>query len=263
MQYSSLIPSVIDLSLEAGAILMKHFQQGGAVDIKADNSPVTQADIEADSFISNALRKLTPNIPVISEEGDNENIPHSDTYWLVDPLDGTRSFIKGEKEFTVNVGLVVNSKAYMGVIFAPALNLLYYTWINGKAYKHDTTNFIDCEMNGKPQQISVSKFDEKNGYRVLASKSHRNKQTEDYIKTLNVKEFIGAASSYKFCLIAEGKADIYPRFGNTMQWDTCAGQAILEAAGGKIIRADGSEFLYKFKYLDEESLKNPYFIASN
>ncbi len=242
---------------------MKHYKTILNVEIKEDNSPVTIADQQADNLISVALKKLTPNIPVISEEGDYDNIPHTSTYWLVDPLDGTRSFIKHEDEFTVNIGLVVNNRAYMGVIFAPALNMLYYTWTNGKAYKHPTKDFVDCEVSGKPQEISVLKHVEGQGLRVIASKNHRNAATEDYVKTLNVKEFIGASSSYKFCLIAEGKADIYPRFGNTMQWDTCAGQAILEAAGGKVRHTDGAEFLYKFNHLDVESLRNTHFIASN
>jgi 3'(2'), 5'-bisphosphate nucleotidase len=262
MQYSSLIPSIIPIALDAGAIIMKHYKTGLNVEIKGDNSPVTVADQQADGFISAALRQLTPNIPVISEEGDYENMPHTSTYWLVDPLDGTRSFIKGEDEFTVNIGLVVNNRAHMGVIFAPALDKLYYTWTNGLAYKHLTKGFENCEVSGTPQKITVSK-QSADGVRVIASKNHRNQETEDYIKTLKVKEFIGASSSYKFCLIAEGQADIYPRFGNTMQWDTCAGQAILEAAGGKVKTTDGGEFLYKFNHLDTESLRNSHFIASN
>ncbi len=271
MQYSSLIPSIISLAVDAGGILMKHFQAGGAVDIKADNSPVTQADIEADNYISAALRKLTPNIPVISEEGDYDNMPHTSTYWLVDPLDGTRSFINGEKEFTVNIGLVVNNRAYMGVIYAPALDALYYTGEDGKAYK------VNCHPERSEGSGEILRFAQNDkihikvapapspaeGYRIIASKNHRNKLTEDYIKTLNVKEFLPASSSYKFCLIAEGKADIYPRFGNTMQWDTAAGQAILEAAGGRVVCADGGEFLYKFNHLDVESLRNGHFVASN
>jgi 3'(2'), 5'-bisphosphate nucleotidase len=263
MQYSSLMPSIIPIALEAGEILMKHYKTALNVEIKGDNSPVTIADQEADNLISAALKKLSPNIPVISEEGDYDNMPHTSTYWLVDPLDGTRSFIKHEDEFTVNIGLVVNNRAFMGVIFAPALKMLYYTWVNGKAYKHPTQNFVNCEISGKPQDITVSRRIDGQGLRVIASKNHRNSATEEYIKSLNVKEFISASSSYKFCLLAEGKADIYPRFGNTMQWDTCAGQAILEAAGGKVTKTDGAEFLYKFNHLDVESLRNSHFIASN
>ena len=233
---------------------MKHFKTGLNVDIKSDNSPVTIADQQADIHISNALRKLTPHIPVISEEGDYDSIPHTTTYWLVDPLDGTRSFIKGEPEFTVNIGLVVNNHSKLGVVYAPALKELYFTGEDGKAYK---------QTGGKAVPIRVSAPAGNEGLRVIASKNHRNQLTEEFIKTLKVKEFVGSASSYKFCLVADGKADIYPRFSNTMQWDTCAGQAILEAAGGKMTLPDGNDFLYKFNYLDVESLKNPHFIASN
>ncbi len=252
MQYSSLIPALNKLATDAGYILMKHFSPTIEVEVKGDNSPVTLADKEADAFISKELQKLTPDIPVISEEGSLENLPDTDTYWLVDPLDGTRSFINGEKEFTVNIGLVKKNRAVEGVIYAPAYGVLYYTK-DGKAYRF--ANGSTTEMKVAPKLSG--------GLRVIASKNHRNKLTEEYIQTLNVKEFVASASSYKFCLLAEGLADIYPRFGNTMQWDTAAGQAILEAAGGKMTKPDGSDFTYELVPGDNESLRNGHFIASN
>ncbi len=256
MQYTSFSPKLIDMALKAGDILMRHYRTELSVGLKNDNSPVTIADMQADAFITAALRSLTPNIPVISEEGEFDNIPHTNTYWLVDPLDGTRSFVKAEPYFTVNIGLVVNNRAYMGVIYAPALGLLYYTGVDGKAYK--------VRNGGSPELIKVfRKPTEGQGLRVIASRHHRNALTEEYVQKLNVKDFIETASSYKFCLVAEGSADIYPRFSNTMQWDTAAGHAILEAAGGTMCLADGGEFMYKFNYLDVESLRNPHFVASS
>jgi 3'(2'), 5'-bisphosphate nucleotidase len=302
MQYSSNILDIIKLAVEAGDIIMKHYKTNMLVQNKSDNSPVTVADTEADEFIFNGLKKITPNLFVISEEGfqkefkkfnDNpQSYPERPKdFWLVDPIDGTKSFIRGEKEWTVNIALVENNQAVFGVIYAPAMGKLFFTDKNFKARKLDLDS-LDSLFQGNDTEdesgaVSSSrkrasknfnklieeaeiittnqKPNEQEGYRILASKNHRNKQTEDYINSIKVKEFIPASSSYKFCLLAVGRADLYPRFGDTMLWDTAAGQAILEAAGGKMFKTEAAneqnKIKYNFSLLDINSLKNSHFIA--
>jgi 3'(2'), 5'-bisphosphate nucleotidase len=250
VQHSNLIAPLINISIKAGDILMKHFKTGVTTEIKGDNSPVTKADIEADKYISEELSKLT-NIPIISEEGKNivsKTIKH---YFLVDPLDGTKSFIKGDEEFTVNIGLIENNRPTMGFIYKPVTEELFYTKNGCSFYKKGTEAEIEIRCNGKPRD---------NKYLVIASKSHLDEQTRNYVEKLEVKEFVRAASSLKFCKLAMGEADIYPRFGPTMQWDTAAGHAILEQAGGSVIKTDGEEFLYILTE-DKECLLNGYFLA--
>lgn len=280
MQYSSNILDIIRLAVEAGGIIMKHYKTNMLVQKKSDNSPVTIADIEADEFIFNGLKKITPNVLVISEEGlqkefkkfnDNpQNYPESPKdFWLVDPIDGTKSFIRGEKEWTVNIALVENNQSVFGVIYAPALGKLFFTDENFEAreLEFDNTEIRNFEAFIKNSKIITvnKKSNLEEGYRILASKNHRNQQTEDYINSIKVKEFIPTSSSYKFCLLAIGRADLYPRFGYTMLWDTAAGQAILEAAGGKMFKAENgkpsSKMEYHFSFKDVSTLKNSHFIA--
>jgi 3'(2'), 5'-bisphosphate nucleotidase len=226
------INRIVELAKQAGKIIMSHYGSISAGDtgheLKDDNSPVTIADKEANDLIVKGLTESFPHIPVISEEGD-KNRGNASTFFLVDPLDGTKEFIKGTGHFTVNIGLIADLRAFMGVIYAPTTGNCYYT--DGKhAYK-----------DGKEIKCRKAPLD---GLVVVASKSHRTKETDDFIKTLKVKELINAGSSLKLCLVAEGKADIYPRFGRTMEWDTAAGHAIINAAGGSLTHTDGAEFLY-------------------
>lgn len=304
MQYSSIISDVIRLAIEAGDIIMKHYKTNIAVQNKSDNSPVTAADTEADEFIFNGLKQITPDLLVISEEGfeiefnnfkeNPQNYQENPkNFWLVDPIDGTKSFIRGEKEWTVNIALVENNQAVFGVIYAPAMGKLFFTDENFRARKLDLESLDSLfQWNDTTSESSLVSFPRKwksqiiknliqnteiiatskapsegEGYRVLASKNHRNQQTEDYINKIKVKEFIPASSSYKFCLLSEGRADLYPRFGDTMLWDTAAGQAILEAAGGKIEaiidEKNFGKMKYEFSFKNSESLKNSHFIAAS
>lgn len=251
MPYSNYADAILDIARHANTIIMEYYQTDCDITIKEDHTPVTEADLAANAYIVEALQKLSPDIPVISEENDendNEKIRTSPIFWLVDPLDGTKSFIKQTGEFTVNIGLIKDHKPIGGVITVPAKDLAYWTGADGKVYKQDGNNAIEA--------ISCRKQPEC-GAVVVASKSHRSPETDDYINKLpSVDTFISASSSLKFCLIAEGKADIYPRFGRTMEWDTAAGHAILNAAGGSVHTIDDDDLAY-----GKEGLDNPFFIA--
>ncbi len=247
--FAQFIPTLLTTSRRAGECIMGHYETAVAVDKKEDSSPVTAADIEANTLIVKALLSMAPQIPVVAEESDNAThiaeIPP--LFWLVDPLDGTKSFIKRTGEFTVNIGLIQNRRPVMGVVYIPAKDEMYFTGEKGGAYF--------AKGSEKPQRIEV-RTPPKDGMVVVASASHRTPETDEYISTLKVKSFLPVSSSLKFCAIAKGEADIYPRFGPTMEWDTAAGQAVLEAAGGTVHTLEGAPFIY-----GKESFRNGYFIA--
>ncbi len=214
---------------------------------KGDNSPVTDADVAANALIVNALHLISPQIPVVAEEDDVLAADGHETFWLVDPLDGTRSFVRGEPEFTVNIGLICNQKPVLGVIYVPATGILYHGVTGKGAFREGG--------QGQAVPISVRKPAD-DGLVVVKSRSHPSEATTAFLSTLKVKEMIPGSSSVKFCQVAEGAADIYPRFGRTMEWDTAAGHAILDAAGGRVVNVDGSPFLY-----GKAGYENPPFIA--
>lgn len=239
------IDKLIEIARQAGKIILNHYDDDCAVEIKDDNSPVTIADVEADKFISAELAKILPEIPIISEEGNKQLSPDQQNgkFFLVDPLDGTKGFIKKTGQFTVNIGLIENKKPVAGVIYVPVADDMYWGIVGQGAWK-----------NG--EKIECSKVPDAS-LRVVASKSHRTPETDEYINKLDVAEIVPAASSLKFCLVAEGKADLYPRFGRTMEWDTAAGQAIVEAAGGTVENSEGTQFAYA----KNEIFENGFFIA--
>lgn len=220
------------IAIQAGKIILSHYNTNCRLENKEDKSPVTLADLEADKFIVSELNRQFPDIPVVSEEG-SKTLPKGDKFFLVDPLDGTKSFIRGDGQFTVNIGLIEAHRAKMGVIYIP---------VSGDIYSGDGTK---AWKNGA--EIRCRKLPEDKVV-VVASHSHLDSHTKEYIDNLRVKypslEFTSASSSLKFCRLAEGVADIYPRFGRTMEWDTAAGQAILQSAGGKVYTPEGEEFLY-------------------
>ncbi len=200
--------------------------------VKADDSPVTLADMAANDYIVAELKAHFPDIPIVSEEGAKDR-QTSGTFFLVDPLDGTKGFIRGSGEFTVNIGLVKDFKAMAGVIYVPVSGDEY--WGDGKkAFK-----------NGKEIRCRHMPDD---GVVIVGSRNHMDDETKHYIESQKSKfkdlKLVAAASSLKFCLIAEGAADIYPRFGRTMEWDTAAGQAILQSAGGSVVTPEGAPFTY-------------------
>ena len=219
---------------------------------KEDNSPVTEADIAANTLITRGLLQMAPHIPVIAEEDplaplQGYSATSDAPFWLVDPLDGTRSFVRGEAEFTVNIGLIHNNAPVLGVIYAPPQKALYWGAAGQGAFKA-----IDAE---KPSAIAV-RSPSPDGLVVTRSRSHPSAQTNEYMARFNVLETRSGSSSIKFCEIAEGSADLYPRFGRTMEWDTAAGHAILNAAGGRVETVDGQELRY-----GKPGYENPAFVA--
>ena len=213
---------------------MRYFTEGYEVSRKGDNSPVTNADIAANTLITEALMQLDATTPVIAEE-DEVLGESAHMFWLVDPLDGTRAFVAGEPEFTVNIGLIEDGVPTLGVIFVPAQSLLYYGSVGQGAFR--------VKDGGAPEKISVRAQPEE-GVTVVRSKSHPSAKTEAFLQTLKIKELVSGSSSVKFCQVAEGSADIYPRFGRTMEWDTAAGHAVLIAAGGRVTTLDGAPLRY-------------------
>jgi 3'(2'), 5'-bisphosphate nucleotidase len=256
---SPMILNLLNLAQLAGREIMSVYASDFAVYTKSDNSPVTEADEKAEAIILAGLKKSWPSIPVIAEEAAAAGcIPEFENqFFLVDPLDGTKEFLSRNGEFTVNIALIENGKPILGVVYAPAINQMFWGEINVGSAKATVTPDEDI-ANANWKMITVRALPAE-GATVLASRSHRDADTDAYLATLNVKQIIGAGSSLKFCTIAAGEADIYPRFGRTMEWDTAAGHAVLAAAGGKVNQIDGAPLLYGKR---ERGFGNPAFIAS-
>ena len=236
------------IARDAGAAIMEIYNSDDFdVQLKGDDSPLTKADLAAHQVIVDGLRKLNVQYPVISEESADiswEQRKHWHRYWLVDPLDGTKEFIKRNGEFTVNIALIEKGEAVCGVVYAPVLDAMYVGERDKGAY-----------LNG--QQIQVEQ-DAPETLRIVGSRSHASQETTDWLEALGKPyEMVPMGSSLKICLVAEGKADIYPRLGPTSEWDTAAAHAVLNAAGGSITTVDGEPLVYNQK----ESFLNPYFIA--
>ena len=244
------------LAIEAGKEIMEIYNDNDfKVKLKEDESPVTIADETADKLIFAGLREAFPNIPIVTEEQAETHNEQASTFFIVDPLDGTKEFIHRRGEFTVNIAYVVDGHPLMGVVYAPAKGRLFYTDKEGKSIEELGTHNIDEVGDIKYISVSIPNSD---GLIVVASKSHRDQALEDYIAKYTVLNSRAAGSSLKFCLIATGEADLYPRVGRTMEWDTAAGHAILTGAGGHVVRFDNHEPLIYGKPLFE----NPFFIAS-
>jgi 3'(2'), 5'-bisphosphate nucleotidase len=233
-----LTAEVCDLAARAGERIM-HFYAGGAeVTWKEDASPLTSADRASHDFLTESLRSLTPEIPVISEESEeaaNSLVDSTGRFWLVDPLDGTKEFVKGTNEFTVNVALVEEGRPVLGVVHAPALNITYYGVRNSGAWRRNG--------DGAPTPISARRADSAQ-LSVVASKDHAGPLVGAMLNRLAGPQLQSMGSSLKFCLVAEGKADLYLRDLPTMEWDTAAAQSIVEAAGGGVFSLDGRPLRY-------------------
>lgn len=224
------------------------------VKTKSDDSPVTVADEAADEIISAGLQEAFPDMVLVTEEQADSHNANADKFIIVDPLDGTKEFIKRRGDFTVNIAYVENGTPIRGVVYAPARGRLFYTDASGQSVE-ETGNFPK-EFSGPVSPISVSNPDN-DALLVVASKSHRDQATDDYIGKYAVKESKSAGSSLKFCLVATGEADLYPRVGRTMEWDTAAGHAVLAGAGGRVVRFDDhTPLLY-----GKGGYANPFFIA--
>ncbi|MDH5485556.1 MAG: 3'(2'),5'-bisphosphate nucleotidase CysQ, partial [Gammaproteobacteria bacterium] len=236
-----LCQNCVDIARIAGEKILEIYNGEFSIQHKDDKTPLTTADLAAHHYILNKLQELTPDIPVLSEE--SECIPFETRqqwhrYWLVDPLDGTREFIKRNGEFTVNIALIENHQSILGVINVPVLKQDYFAWQDGGAFKYD-------HDQGK-HAIKTRKLTNKTII-VAGSRSHVSEKLQQYIDKLGETEVISMGSSLKSCLVAEGKVDIYPRLGLTSEWDTAAAHCIVEQAGGSILRTDMQPLLYNTK----------------
>lgn len=247
-----LLNEVLSVAIDAGREIMGVYQcpVNLKVDAKQDGSPLTQADLLAHKLIVAGLSSLAPNIPILSEESKPiELIDRKSwlTYWLIDPLDGTKEFINRNGQFTVNIALIEKGKPVLGVVYAPVLNKAYFGGVGLGAFVQidgSVSRCIQCSA-ALPQSL-----------RVVASKSHSDEQTTDFLEKLDQYDLTPMGSSLKLCLVAEGEADVYPRFGPTMEWDTAAAQAIVEAAGGVVCDVDGLALSY-----NKQDLHNPAFFV--
>ena len=250
---------VSNLAIKAGNMIMQHYQEEIEVMIKQDQSPLTNADLDSNNIICSGLSKIDSTIPIISEESfvDWKTRREWNKYWLIDPLDGTKEFINKNGEFTVNIALIENNRPILGVIFVPVLSALYFASQNNGAYKLQCSSSLDS-LSGSVK-IQVNKKKQSDHLLVVGSRSHSNENFNKWVKE-NIKnyELIKKGSSLKFCHIADGNADLYPRFGPTSEWDIAAGHIILTEAGGSICSIDNEEIVYNNK----ENILNPYFIAS-
>ena len=241
----------VDIARDAGAAILAIYDAGFNVEEKEDKSPLTDADMASHHLIVERLTQLTPDIPILSEE--SAKLPFAErasweTYWLVDPLDGTREFVKRNGEFTVNIALIHQHHSIIGVINVPVLDIDYYAWENGGCFK--------AEHKAEARPIRVKKL---NGSKltVAGSRSHGSEMMQRYMEKLGDVETLSMGSSLKFCLVAEGRADLYPRLGLTSEWDTAAAHCIVEQAGGYITKTDMSPLEYNTK----DSLLNPFFFV--
>jgi len=245
------INKINSIAVEAGKKIMFIYQKDFEIQEKPDQSPLTEADLASHNYICEKLSVLTPKIPILSEESANiswEERKLWETYWLIDPLDGTKEFIKKNGEFTVNIALISKGKPVFGVVYAPDLDTLYFGSNLLGAFK---------EKEGRSEPITIASSPS-DSVKVVGSRSHQSDEMHKYLTKFESYDLIPMGSSLKICLIAEGQADIYPRLGPTSEWDTAAAHAVLAAAGGSCFLYDsGQELVYNTK----ESLLNPYFIA--
>ncbi len=273
IQYDKLILTTILAAKRAGEAILDVYDSDFAVEQKEDKSPLTLADKRSNEIIENVLEQtITVNnstVPILSEEGKEisyEERMKWEYFWLVDPLDGTKEFIKRNGEFTVNIALIHKHKPVLGIIYIPVKNVFYFAAINVGSYKLEGSEILTDDLSieeliDKSQRLPMNSND-KTTLTVIGSRSHTSEEFTEFVKRLNEKhgnvEFISSGSSLKLCLVAEGKADVYPRFGPTMEWDTAAGQAIVEQAKGTVMDTQTNEPLN----YNKSNLLNPFFIVS-
>ena len=251
MNYGDLIEPIVALAVNAGDRILEVYATDFDVQSKADESPLTQADLASQNVIVAGLAKLTPDIPIISEE---DGLPPFEErgqwrrYWLIDPLDGTREFVNRNGEFTVNIALIEEHRPVFGVVRVPVQRKTYIGCEGRGAELRDE--------HGNARQIRVSTAAAKPA-RVVGSSSHRGASLDTFLENLGDYELVAMGSSLKFCVIAEGGADVYPRLGLTSEWDTAAAQAVVEQAGGKVVEIDGKALSYNAK----EDILNPWFVV--
>ncbi len=246
------IQDIVTIAKEAGNAIMQVYRQDFEVEYKQDSSPLTLADKKANDIIEDGLNKLSVNLPILSEEG--KEIPyevrkHWEYFWLVDPLDGTKEFVKKNNEFTVNIALIHKDTPILGVVYAPALDICYWAKQGEGAFKDG-------------QRLPLKTEDQRETYRIVASRSHMSDDTQEFINAIDTnkeKELISIGSSLKICLVAEGEADIYPRLGLTMEWDTGAAHIIVNESGKSLCSYKDSN--YAQHVYNKENLLNSFFIV--
>ena len=244
------LEQIVNIAKEAGKAIMKIYKKDFTIEYKDDKSPLTEADLKANEIICSTLEKLYPNIPIMSEENkqaDYEVRKNWEYYWCIDPIDGTKEFIKKNDEFTVNIALIHKDTPVLGVVFAPAIDEMYKAKKGEGAYKNDQK--LPLQINQHPEEK----------LHVVASKSHLSQETQEFINNLQTKEIeqVSKGSSLKLCMVATGEADIYPRLAPTMEWDTAAADVIVREAGKMSYNQKNNEpMIY-----NKENLLNPYFIV--
>ena len=241
-----LVEAIKKLIITAGQIALTAREQGVKIEWKDDESPVTNADKAISLLIFNELSRLTPHIPIICEERPLIPVDQNNQFWLVDPIDGTKSFIKNEDSFTINIALIDRLRALYGFVYQPVKDLLYFTDENQKFCIQQNDLAIASHKH------------ELEGFVAIVSSNNFNSQTAEYLKNNIFAEVIAMPSSLKLCLIAEGRCDVYPKFGTTMEWDIAAGHALINAAGGEIRTLSGKQMLYAKKHF-----QNTPFIATS
>ncbi len=247
----ALMQPTVKIAYTAGERILTVYNDGFSVEQKDDHTPLTEADIAAHDAIVKGLRELTPDIPILSEESDHISFKERQswhTYWLVDPLDGTREFIKRNGEFTVNIALVQGNEAVLGVVYAPVLGVIYYATKGGGSYKREALN--------EAERISVQKT-RRDKLIIAGSRSHQSSEFKEFIAHFPDYELVNMGSALKSCLVAEGTVDIYPRLGLTSEWDTAAAQCVVEEAGGMLTDTSMQRLMYNKK----ENLLNPHFFV--
>jgi 3'(2'),5'-bisphosphate nucleotidase len=262
-QGPQVIDQLVSIALEAGTAILPVYERMKPEDaqIKGDGSPVTQADALAEALILERLAVLAPRTPVVAEESVAAGrIPDiaGQPFFLVDPLDGTKEFLSKNGDFTVNIALIDNGVPLLGVVYAPAIGELYA----GEAGQGARRALVKDGQRGEWQAIRVRAVPAA-GLKVQASRSHLTEETKAFIERFKVAEFVSAGSSLKFCRVAAGEADLYPRLGRTMEWDTAAADAVLRAAGGKVLDMQGRPLAYgKRRQADDSDFANPWFVAA-
>ncbi|MDP6923905.1 MAG: 3'(2'),5'-bisphosphate nucleotidase CysQ [Candidatus Scalindua sp.] len=273
IQYDKLILTTILAAKRAGEAILDVYDSDFEVEQKDDKSPLTLADKKSNKIIENVLEQTATvnnsTVPILSEEGKEisyEERKKWEYFWLVDPLDGTKEFVKRNGEFTVNIALIHKHKPVLGIIYIPVKDVFYFAAVNIGTYKLENSEILTDDLSieellGKSQKLPLDN-NNKTSFAVIGSRSHTSEEFSEFVERLNEKyenvEFISSGSSLKLCLVAEGKADVYPRFGPTMEWDTAAGQAIVEQAEGTVIDTQTNEPLS----YNKSNLLNPFFIVS-
>lgn len=246
-----LVAPLLSLARRAGGAIIEVYRQPLEVTTKADDSPVTIADLRSHDIIVAGLAELTPDVPILSEE--SSAVPYAtraswSRYWLVDPLDGTKEFLKRNGEFTVNIALIDSHAPVLGVVYLPAQDVLYWGGAQYGTYRRAGNGAIEAIQTRVPAATPL---------RIVGSRSHGSDALTAALPRLGAHDLVALGSSLKFCAVAAGEADVYPRFGPTSEWDTAAAQAVLEGAGGQVLEPNGRPLRYNAK----ESVLNPHFIA--